>query len=72
MDLNVGFARESYDRKNRCFFFLSERKYQKTVTAKSLVHLDLSLLINRVLKGEKRMKILIWAFRNTFEAETRT
>ena len=34
----------------------SESPYQKTVPAKILAHLDLSLLIDRVLKGEKGRK----------------
>ena len=37
--------------------FFSESPYQKTVPAKILAHLDLSLLIDRVLKGEKGTKI---------------
>ena len=38
-------------------FFSSESPYQKTVPAKVLAHLDLSLLIDRVLKEEKGTKI---------------
>ena len=36
--------------------FFSESPYRKTVPAKILDHLDLSLLIDRVLKGEKGRK----------------
>ena len=37
--------------------FFSESPYQKTVPAKISVYLDLSLLIDRVLKREKGRKI---------------